>query len=152
MFLLNGVVLFTRKVFLTTVIERKKAQKRDGTMTLPIRIERMKFRLLLRDAPLKQYNGKLKECGTKSGMPNVNEGTTRLPRGAMRLWYRTSSAGLKRWKFTKMAVSSASDAKRKKQIDEGFYDPELLEECLLAKCPGQGWRFALGCCRKQHSK
>lgn len=38
------------------------------------------------------------------------------------------------------------------QIDEGFYDPELLEECLLAKCPGQGWRFALGCCRKQHSK
>jgi hypothetical protein len=39
-FLLNGVVLFTRKVFLTTVIERKKAQKRDGTMTLPIRIEK----------------------------------------------------------------------------------------------------------------
>ena len=38
------------------------------------------------------------------------------------------------------------------QIDEGFYNPELLEECLLAKCPGQGWRFALGCCRKQHSK
>ena len=38
------------------------------------------------------------------------------------------------------------------QIDQGFYDPELLEECLLAKCPGQGWRFALGCCRKQHSK
>jgi hypothetical protein len=38
------------------------------------------------------------------------------------------------------------------QIDEGFYDPELLEECLLAKCPGQGWRFALGCCRKQHTK
>ena len=24
------------------------------------------------------------------------------------------------------------------QIDEGFYDPELLEECLLAKCPRQG--------------
>ena len=38
------------------------------------------------------------------------------------------------------------------QIAQGFYDPELLEECLLAKCPGQGWRFALGCCRKQHSK
>jgi len=36
--------------------------------------------------------------------------------------------------------------------DEGFYDPELLEECLLAKSPGPGWRFALGCCRKQHSK
>ena len=30
------------------------------------------------------------------------------------------------------------------QLDDGFYDPELLEECLLAKCPGQGWRFALG--------
>ena len=37
-------------------------------------------------------------------------------------------------------------------IDQHFYDPELLEECLLAKCPGQGWRFALGCCRKQHTK
>jgi hypothetical protein len=37
-------------------------------------------------------------------------------------------------------------------IEQGFYDPELLEGCLLAKCPGQGWRFALGCCRKQHVK
>jgi hypothetical protein len=38
------------------------------------------------------------------------------------------------------------------RIDQGAYDPELLEDCLLAKCPGQGWRFALGCCRKQHTK
>lgn len=38
------------------------------------------------------------------------------------------------------------------EIEQGFYDPELLEECLQAKCPGQGWRFALGCCRKQHTK
>jgi len=38
------------------------------------------------------------------------------------------------------------------QIDQRFYDPELLEGCLLAKCPGQGWRFALGCCRKQRTK
>jgi len=38
------------------------------------------------------------------------------------------------------------------RVDEGIYDPELLEGCLLAKCPGQGWRFALGCCRKQHAK
>jgi hypothetical protein len=38
------------------------------------------------------------------------------------------------------------------EIEPSFYDPELLEECLLAKCPGQGWRFALGCCRKQHVK
>ncbi|HYA33574.1 MAG TPA: hypothetical protein VEG65_06245 [Candidatus Bathyarchaeia archaeon] len=38
------------------------------------------------------------------------------------------------------------------RIDQGAYDPELLESCLLAKCPGQGWRFALGCCRKQHTK
>jgi hypothetical protein len=37
-------------------------------------------------------------------------------------------------------------------IEQGFYDPELLEACLLAKCPGQGWRFALGCCRKQQLK
>jgi hypothetical protein len=41
---------------------------------------------------------------------------------------------------------------KQEQIDQGFYDPELLAECLLAKCPGQGWRFALGCCRKQHTK
>jgi hypothetical protein len=41
---------------------------------------------------------------------------------------------------------------KEEQIDEGFYDAELLEECLLAKCPGQGWRYALGCCRKQHLK
>ena len=38
------------------------------------------------------------------------------------------------------------------EIDQRFYGPELLEECSLAKCPGHGWRFALGCCRKQHTK
>ncbi len=38
------------------------------------------------------------------------------------------------------------------EIDERFYDPVLLKECLGAKCPGQGWHFALGCCFKQHRR
>ncbi len=38
------------------------------------------------------------------------------------------------------------------KIDERFYDPQLLRKCLGAKCSGQGWHFALGCCMKQHMK
>ncbi|MGZ4908769.1 MAG: hypothetical protein ACXV5F_08995 [Halobacteriota archaeon] len=37
-------------------------------------------------------------------------------------------------------------------IDERFYDQILLKECLNAKCPGQGWQFALGCCFKQQRR
>jgi hypothetical protein len=33
-------------------------------------------------------------------------------------------------------------------IDARFYDPHQLRGCMLAKCPGQGWLFALGCCRR----
>jgi len=33
-------------------------------------------------------------------------------------------------------------------IDERFYDPQQLRGCMLAKCPGQRWLFALGCCRR----
>ncbi|MGZ4906517.1 MAG: hypothetical protein ACXV5T_07275 [Halobacteriota archaeon] len=36
------------------------------------------------------------------------------------------------------------------EIDERFYDPGLLKECMGAKCPGQRWHFALGCCFRQH--
>ncbi len=38
------------------------------------------------------------------------------------------------------------------EIDERFYDPELLRECLSAKCTGQKWQFALGCCFRQHRR
>ena len=34
------------------------------------------------------------------------------------------------------------------QIDERFYSPEQLRGSMLAKCPGQRWLFALGCCRR----
>jgi hypothetical protein len=34
------------------------------------------------------------------------------------------------------------------EIDERFYDPQQLRGCMLAKCPGQRWLFALGCCRR----
>ncbi len=34
------------------------------------------------------------------------------------------------------------------KIDERFYNPQQLRGCMLAKCPGQRWLFALGCCRR----
>ena len=34
------------------------------------------------------------------------------------------------------------------QIDERFYNPQQLRGSMLAKCPGQRWLFALGCCRR----
>jgi hypothetical protein len=34
------------------------------------------------------------------------------------------------------------------EIDERFYNPQQLRGCMLAKCPGQQWLFALGCCRR----
>jgi hypothetical protein len=34
------------------------------------------------------------------------------------------------------------------QIDERFYNPQQLRGYMLAKCPGQRWLFALGCCRR----
>jgi len=34
------------------------------------------------------------------------------------------------------------------QIDERFYDTQQLRGSMLAKCPGQRWLFALGCCRR----
>ena len=34
------------------------------------------------------------------------------------------------------------------EIDERFYNPQQLRGCMLAKCPGQRWLFALGCCRR----
>ena len=33
-------------------------------------------------------------------------------------------------------------------IDTRFYSPQQLRGCMLAKCPGQHWFFALGCCRR----
>ncbi len=41
-------------------------------------------------------------------------------------------------------------ANTEEEIDERFYESELLKECLGAKCPGQGWQFALGCCFRRH--
>jgi hypothetical protein len=32
------------------------------------------------------------------------------------------------------------------EIDESFYDTQQLRGFMLAKCPGQRWLFALGCC------
>ncbi|MGA7075586.1 MAG: hypothetical protein WBZ42_03440 [Halobacteriota archaeon] len=34
------------------------------------------------------------------------------------------------------------------EIDERFYNPQQLRGSMLAKCPGQRWLFALGCCRR----
>ncbi len=58
------------------------------------------------------------------------------------------------FEMTRVALQLLFGIRRdtEEKIDQGFYDPELLEECLLAKCPGQGWRFALRCCRKQQTK
>ncbi len=38
------------------------------------------------------------------------------------------------------------------EIDSRFYDANLLRECMSAKCAGQGWHFALGCCFRQHRR
>jgi hypothetical protein len=38
------------------------------------------------------------------------------------------------------------------QIDEHFYNPQQLRGAMLAKCPGQRWLFALGCCRRHRPK
>ncbi len=38
------------------------------------------------------------------------------------------------------------------EIDGRFYDPGLLRECMSAKCTGQRWQFALGCCFRQHRR
>ncbi len=38
------------------------------------------------------------------------------------------------------------------EIEERFYNPELLKACMGSKCPGQGWQFALGCCFRQHRR
>ncbi len=40
----------------------------------------------------------------------------------------------------------------KEKIDERFYDPRQLQGSILARCPGQGWQFALGCCRRMHPR
>ncbi len=40
----------------------------------------------------------------------------------------------------------------KEKIDERFYEPRQLQGGMLARCPGQGWRFALGCCRRMHPR
>ncbi|MGZ8876212.1 MAG: hypothetical protein ACXW1F_06985 [Halobacteriota archaeon] len=34
------------------------------------------------------------------------------------------------------------------EINERFYNPQQLRGAMLAKCPGQRWLFALGCCRR----
>jgi hypothetical protein len=34
------------------------------------------------------------------------------------------------------------------EINEQFYNPQQLRGAMLAKCPGQRWLFALGCCRR----
>jgi hypothetical protein len=38
------------------------------------------------------------------------------------------------------------------QIDERFYNPQQLRGAMLAKCPGQRWIFALGCCRRKRPR
>ncbi len=40
----------------------------------------------------------------------------------------------------------------KEEIDTRFYDPRHLQGSMLARCPGQGWLFALGCCRRMHQR
>ncbi len=40
----------------------------------------------------------------------------------------------------------------KEEIDRGFYNPYQLQGSMLARCPGQRWLFALGCCRRMHRR
>lgn len=35
------------------------------------------------------------------------------------------------------------------ELCPGFYNADSLNTCMVAECPGQGWKFALGCCRKR---
>jgi len=35
------------------------------------------------------------------------------------------------------------------QLCPGSYHADSLSTCMVAECPGQEWRFALGCCRKR---
>ncbi len=102
-------------------------------------------------------------------------GTTTYPPKPPRVGQREEEGGLARAldsffseKNARVAFSSTTsnwdhslrgtDEERHEQsdaeelIDPRFNDPQLLEECLLAKCPGQGWRVVLGCCREQHTK
>jgi len=36
----------------------------------------------------------------------------------------------------------------KEEIDARFYNSDQLRGCMMAKCEGQRWLFALGCCRR----
>ena len=74
-----------------------------------------------------RYSGKLKGCASNSGLSTVDRKTTRLPRGVMMLSYRIFNDNLKRWKCTKTAVSSASDAIRKKRLSKVFMIPNCLK-------------------------
>ena len=38
------------------------------------------------------------------------------------------------------------------EIGERFYNSQQLRGSMLAKCPGQRWLFALGCCRRYRSQ
>jgi len=40
----------------------------------------------------------------------------------------------------------------KEEIDTRFYNPRQLQGSMLARCPGQRWLFALGCCRRMHQR
>ena len=36
-----------------------------------------------------------------------------------------------------------------KELCPGFYKADSLSMCIVAECPGQEWKYALGCCRKR---
>ncbi len=40
----------------------------------------------------------------------------------------------------------------KEEIDTRFYNPRQLQGSMLARCQGQGWLFALGCCRRMRRR
>lgn len=35
------------------------------------------------------------------------------------------------------------------ELCPGFYSSDSLSMCMVAECPGQEWKYALGCCRKR---
>ncbi len=40
----------------------------------------------------------------------------------------------------------------REEIDTRFYNRRQLQGSMLARCPGQGWLFALGCCRRMRRR
>jgi len=127
-------------------------QKKDVTMTLPIRIEKDEIPFFIAGCAVEAIQWEVEGMRYEEWRAEGERGDD-----PSALWSDEIVMPYLQRRFEALEVHEDGRLfgirrDTQEQIDKGFYDPELLEECLLAKCPGQGWRFALGCCRKQHSK